>query len=173
MLAEKCKHIGKLSKLHGFEGEAVLIADDIFPKKFEKTEWVFIMIDGLPVPFSVLNIHLRSDSSAIIRLDEIASRLEMEQYIGSDVLIEFKGKKTDSTKQIEGSIDGYTVVDLIHGTIGIAKTVINYQQNFLLQVFSGKTEILIPVSDEIIVSIIDEEKKIEVNMPHGLMDLYV
>ena len=61
------RRIGHLSKLHGFEGEAVMVADSLFPKNIDKTEWVFLKIDGLPVPFFVSNIHVRSETVAIIK----------------------------------------------------------------------------------------------------------
>ena len=173
MFAENLRLIGKLSKLYGFDGEAILVADNSFPKKIEKTEWVFLVIDGLPVPFFVLRFSIRTDSSAIIKLEDISSVEKMEQLLGREIFIEETRKKNARKLKPENSIKGYIVTDKIKGDIGIANDVINYNDNYLLQVYKSETEILIPVSDEIIIEINDRNKTILVNTPEGLLDLYI
>jgi 16S rRNA processing protein RimM len=173
MSAENHRRIGKLIKLHGIHGEAVLIADTIFPKKFEKTEWLFLLIDGLPVPFFVSEITVRTESSAVIKLADVHSSEEMEEFIGYEVAIQESKKKRRSSKSLETikDIKGYVVIDSQHGEIGIAKTILNYQENYLLQLFKGTKEILIPVHEQTITDIDDNTKTIFVNTPEGLLDL--
>jgi 16S rRNA processing protein RimM len=173
MFAENLRLIGKLSKLHGFEGEAMLITDISFPKKIEKTEWVFLIIDGLPVPFFVLRFSIRNESLAIIKLEDITSVEKMEKYLGRDVFIEETRKKSTRKLKPDKSIEGYKVIDKTRGEIGIANDIINYNNNYLLQVFNNNTEILIPVNDEIIIEINDHNKTILVDSPEGLLDLYI
>ena len=171
MVADNCLSIGKLTKLHGYEGEAVLIATDELPKKFEKTEWLFFIIEGLPVPFFISNIKLRNNSTAIIKLADINSSEEMKELIGLDVLIETSRKSKKSKQNSPVNIENYIVFDSKHGKIGIAKTVLNFQENYLLQVFNDNREILIPVNDFNIGKIDDAKKTIYVDLPDGLLEL--
>jgi 16S rRNA processing protein RimM len=172
MLAENHRRIGKLTKLHGIHGEAVLIADTIFPKKFEKTEWLFLLIDGLPVPFFVSDIAVRTENFAVIKLADIHSSEEMEEFVGYEVMIQ-EQKKRKSSKSLESikNIKGYIVIDSKHGEIGIARTILNYQENYLLQLFEGTKEILIPVHEQTITDIDDNTKTIFVTTPEGLLEL--
>ena len=170
MAPENLRLLGKLSKLHAFEGEAILIAEWSFSKKDSKTEWVFIIIDGLPVPFFISSFRIRSDNSAIIKLNDVNGDKEMQPLIGLEVFVDDKKKKAINRK--DSDVDGYLVIDKNLGLIGQAKTVLNYKQNFLLQVFRDGNEILIPVNETIILGINDSEKTIETHLPEGFMEIY-
>jgi 16S rRNA processing protein RimM len=171
MVAENCRPIGKLTKLHGYEGEALFVANEDLPKKIEKTEWMFFVIEGLPVPFFVSNIKLRTETSAIVKLADVNNSEEVQKLIGLEVLIEIsnKGKKSKPFSRL--NVDGYIVTDFKFGKIGIAKTVLNFQENYLLQVFDNNREILIPVNEFNIGEINDSKKTIQVNIPDGLLEL--
>jgi 16S rRNA processing protein RimM len=174
MLVENLRPIGKLVRLQGFEGEAVLINEEVFFKKIDKTEWVFLIIEGLPVPFFVLSFQIRSESMAILKLEDVNSPRKMEAFLGFQVFVEETRKRIQARKiSSHLEVSGYSVIDSTHGKIGIAKAVINYSDNFLLQLFQGDVEILIPVNEEIIGEIDDTSKTIYVNTPQGLLDLYL
>ena len=172
MLSENYRSIGKFTKLHGYNGEVILCSEGIFQKKIEKTEWVFLYLDGLPVPFFVSSFYLRTDTTAIIKLEDIDSSDEMQKYVGLEVnIIDLAPTSRKKRKSNSLEVEGYKVLDKTYGEIGVAKTVINYSKNFLLQVFKGETEILIPVQEEIILDIDDKSKTIHVNIPEGLLDI--
>lgn len=171
----KCfRRIGHLSKLHGYEGEAVVVADSLFAKNIVKTEWVFLKIDGLPVPFFVSNIQVRSETVAILRLLDVFSSTDMQKFLGMDVFIE-ETRKQKFSKEISGSdtLKDYKIIDSQKGFIGVVEAVINYNENYVLQVNFNSKEILIPIGDEIIQRIDDKEKSISVTIPEGLLDLYL
>jgi 16S rRNA processing protein RimM len=174
MKGKNYRQIGHLSKLHGFEGEAILVADGFFAKNIEKTEWIFLKIDGLPVPFFVLKIYIRSESLAIIKLQDISSSSGMQRFLGMDVFVEDnrKQKFSKETKNSE-TLKGYQIIDLNKGFIGLVEEVVNYNENYILQVNFNNKEILIPIGDEIIQQINDKDKIINVTIPEGLLDLYL
>jgi 16S rRNA processing protein RimM len=172
MIAEPLRYIGKLSKLHGFDGEAFLIFDEAYSKKITKTEWVFLTIEGLPVPFFVSDIELRSTSTAIIKLLDINNSNDMKQYIGCEVSVVYSGKDKKNSKFEISGIKGYAVIDVTTGTIGIANELLNYNDNLVMQIFNGKQEILVPVAEEIILAIDEKKKIISVQLPEGLLELY-
>jgi len=51
MLASIGQHIGRIVKIHGIRGQVFLVSENKLTKILFKTGWVFLMIDGLPVPF--------------------------------------------------------------------------------------------------------------------------
>jgi 16S rRNA processing protein RimM len=174
MLLNGYRSLGKITKIHGYDGEVVLVTDGIFPKRIEKTEWVFFILEGLPVPFFVSTIRLIAETRALLKLDDFNNSNQVLKYIGLEVYIEEKTKhSSQKQKATPGDIKGYNVIDTNAGLIGIAKTVINYSDNYLLQVFKGTQEILIPVNDEIIQEINDSTKTIHITAPDGLLDLYI
>ena len=48
-----------------------------------------------------------------------------------------------------------------------------YPQQFIATVLYKKTEIMFPLNEDIIVEIDDEEETILVNLPEGLLDVYL
>lgn len=171
MNSENFRLLGKLVKLHGYEGEALLISENVFSKKDTKTEWVFILIDGLPVPFFISAFRSRSEDSAIIKIEDINSDTDMQPYVGMDLFIEERKSRRIQKQDGNNDVDGYVVIDKTLGTIGIAKTVLNFNKNFLLQVFKDKEEILIPVNENIIKDIDDKRRTISTELPEGFIDL--
>jgi 16S rRNA processing protein RimM len=174
MLANNGQHIGQIGKLHGVHGQLILVSEDKLQKSFTKTEWVFIKLDGLPVPFRILDINIRTDNSAIITLDGYNTPEASRELIGYDVFIlPDKNTKTKKAPKLASSIIGYRIIDQNKGFIGEAKEVIDYDGNVVLQAWHNNHEILIPVDESIIIEIEDKKKEIYTNIPEGLLDLYL
>jgi len=69
---------------------------------------------------------------------------------------------------------GFAVVDRAHGNVGQITTINDNTAQALMVVEhpSGK-ELLLPVTDEVIVLVDRTQKTIEVNAPEGLIELYL
>lgn len=166
--------LGKISKLHGFKGEAVVVTEKPLNKSIEKTEWVHLVIDGLPVPFFILNINLRSENSVIVKFDGINTSGRMEELIGIEVFTEEKNApRRRKNKDEIPTINGFKVTDTNAGYIGVAHELLDYSGNLLISVYNNTTEILIPVADETIIDINTRQKTITITAPDGLLDLYL
>ena len=70
-------------------------------------------------------------------------------------------------------IIGYEVEDQNKGTIGTVVGVVDLKSNPLLIVDFNEKEILIPLVEELIVHVDRDSKRIKVNTPEGLIDLYL
>ena len=174
MLANNGQHIGRITKVHGVHGEIVLVAENKLTKDVTKTEWVFLIIDGLPVPFRVLEASMRNENSAVLLLEGYATPEESQELLGTEAYLEHSKNKRE-TKPVEEveSIAGYVVIDRIRGKIGKASEIINYDGNYVMQVWQGDCEILIPVDESIILGVEDVKKEIYIQAPEGLLDLYL
>ena len=165
-------NIGFLSKLQGYKGEFLLVSDYPFHKNIKKWESVFLEIEGLLVPFFIQSLRITTDSTAIIAFERITSSDTAKEYLSCNVYKEKKLLGNQKSKFNAESLSGYALIDTKYGIVGTIDSILNYNQNLLFRILSKKTEILIPVTEEYILSIDNQKKVITMQVPDGLLDLF-
>ncbi len=65
------------------------------------------------------------------------------------------------------------VTDQNYGDLGPISAVLEYPNQAVLQVFVDQKEVLIPISNEIIINVDREANKMTVKAPEGLLDVYL
>jgi len=170
MIAEPVTFIGKCLRYHGFKGEVVIALEPSVRKYIQKAEWVFINIDNSPVPFFVESISA-TDQSAILKLKGIDKEKQLPEILKQDVFVA-SSLFPSKFKPQQNEFQGFTVFSQ-EKEIGTAHELVDYNGNLLLQVFNHEKEILIPVNDNTIVSVDKRKKKIVVEVPEGLLELYL
>src|SRR6218665_2498342 len=173
MNKSECYSLGYISKTVGHKGELLLILDVDDVKCYKKLESVFVEINNQLVPFFITHIELRGNG-AKVSFDGIDTTQRAEEltrsslYLPLSFLPPLKGKKF-----YYHEITGFTAIDKHHGNIGIVENVLDYPNQALFQIKKDKTEILVPVKEDFIVSI-DRDKRVqELNAPEGLIDIYL
>lgn len=164
--------IGRIGKPHGIKGEVQMqFSDDVFDRT--DADYVFLVIDGLPVPFFFEEYRFRSDDLAIVKFEGIDSSEQAREITGCDVLFPRSLSDSDSDELSWAEITGFTVIDnSTEKPIGVIKSVDDSTMNVLLSVENDKgEEILIPVSDELIEDINKDNKTITMDIPEGLLSL--
>jgi 16S rRNA processing protein RimM len=68
---------------------------------------------------------------------------------------------------------GYDVIDKHHGNIGEVIGVNDNASQALLEIDYKSTQVLLPVVDEIIKRVDRTEKQLHVQIPEGLLDIYI
>jgi 16S rRNA processing protein RimM len=68
---------------------------------------------------------------------------------------------------------GFELVDQKSGNIGIIQSINDSSAQPLFEVLQNTTEILIPMIDPFIVAIDRDNKKVIMNLPDGLVDMYL
>lgn len=164
--------VGVFTRTHGFQGELILRLEVREAEDIPEMEWVFVEIDGLPVPFFVRQIRDLQEDKMILLLDKITSESQAKELTGCRLFIpagKHAGKKFRDTGFTE--IKGYRVVDENLGELGIADEVIAVAGNPLLKVITGEKELLIPAHPDIILEISGKKKIIRIHAPEGLTEL--
>ncbi len=167
-----CILLGTITKLHGIHGQVILKLNDIDFDNILIMESVFLEIDGLPVPFFVLEYSEKTINHLIIEFEDIHNESKAKELIDAKVFIQsshvnkIHEQFTDLTHII-----GYTVIDKNTGRLGILKDIIDIHQNPLLCISCAEKEILIPASKEFILEIDTTKKTMWVESPEGLTDL--
>ncbi len=169
--------IGQISKTHGLKGEVVLnFTDDIFDRV--DCPYLLCNVEGILVPFFIEEYRFKSDSSALLKFEDIDSIEAALQIIESDVY--FEKKYIEETEQESISLSyfiGFTITNNNGNLIGKIINIDDNTDNLLFIIErkdtkDGKSEeILIPAHKEFITEINHKKKNIEMDLPDGLLDL--
>jgi 16S rRNA processing protein RimM len=162
--------IGVFTRTHGVQGALVLRLQGIEAEDLPEMEWVFVEIDGLPVPFFIEEIREMHQDRIILSFDTITSESRSRLLVGCRLFIKGETVSEDSSIFVGTEINGYSVADELTGEIGIATELIAINENPILRV-QGKKEFLIPFHPDIILEISKKRKSITVKLPEGLVDL--
>lgn len=166
-------YLGKVLKTFGSEGELYIYLDVDEPKDYESTESVFVAINGKPIPFFIESITLKQKKNAIVRFVDVDKEFA-EVMTGASIYLpvgnlpKLKGKKF-----YYHEIKGFTVSDKHKGIVGSVKEVLEYPGNPVMKTeYAGKS-ILLPVNEKFILKIDRKNKVIFMDIPEGLIDIYL
>ncbi|MCG3166911.1 MAG: Ribosome maturation factor RimM [Bacteroidia bacterium] len=133
---------------------------------------MFVDISPTPVPFFIEALLNQSNDLITVKLEYINSSEQAAQYCGLNVLTEHK-KTTRSNQFQPDDVIGFRVVDTEHGDIGTISGLLEMPQQVLFQIDNMGKEILIPANEQFIKKIDRKNKKMEIEAPEGLINLYL
>lgn len=171
---EDCVKIGEIGKTHNLQGALVVYTDNDLLEQY-MDEPVFILLEGAPVPFYIAEDGLteRNHSSYIVKFDFVDSKEQADRLVGCDLLMDKYLLEEENELPFELSdLIGYSVLDELTGETGVVEQVDNYSGNVVLTIKIFSKEILLPVSDEYVLDISHNEKKIHVNISEEIKELY-
>ena len=96
ILISKLSRIGFISRTHGYKGNLNCITDISKPEKLIKLDFMFIMINGLPVPFCIEELEVNG-TDFFVKLEEINSDVEGKKFLGKELFAE---KMKESKKNV-------------------------------------------------------------------------
>ena len=99
------QQVAQVLKSNGTDGELVMGFREIAPEDINLKEPVFIIFDGLPVPFFIESFTKRGNSKALVRLTDICSMEDVEEIAGKAVYVE-----KDSLPELSLEEDGYAAL---------------------------------------------------------------
>ncbi|MCK9422541.1 MAG: ribosome maturation factor RimM [Bacteroidales bacterium] len=166
-------YLGKVIKTFGNKGQLLVSLDVDDPQVYRRLESVFLDLHGERIPFFIDSMEPKQHRKAVIHFKDIDSIEDAEAFPGLEMYLPLnqlpllKGKKFYFHEII-----GFTVVDLRHGNIGKIENILEFPNQSLFQIRSGKKEILVPIVDEIIQRLDRKNKILEINAPDGLIEIY-
>lgn len=166
--------LGKITKPHGLDGRVNAWFDVDNPAIYDSIEMVFVEIDNNLIPYFIKSLKLLNNK-AIIDFQDIESSQSAELLLQKDLYLPatILPKKTGNSFYFH-EIPGFELIDELRGLIGKVKTVLDYPNQALFQVFTDdEKEVLIPINDDIIKKIDRKKKQIIVQAPEGLLDIYL
>ncbi len=163
--------IGILNKPHGIHGELQFsFDDDIFDRV--DADYIVCKLDGILVPFFIEEYRFRSDTTAIIKLEDVDTEQKARRLTNTEVYFPIKHAEGLEPASLGWSFfEGFRVEETHHGAIGTVTAVDNSTINTLFVIDNGGRELLVPAHEEFIRDIDTEHRVITMSLPEGLMTL--
>jgi len=174
MQKEDCFYLGKIVKKYSFKGELLVKLDTDDPSIYTKMESVFIDKNKNLIPFFIERSSLHKSTLLRVKFEDIDSEEDANKLLKSELYLplEFLPQLTGN-KFYYHEIVGFEAEDLSFGLIGIIKGVNDNTNQAILEIDRNGSEILIPLIDDFIKSVDREQKKIILEVPEGLIDIYL
>ena len=167
--------IAQVLKSNGTDGELVMGFREIAPEDINLQEPVFIVFDGLPVPFYIESFSKRGNTKALDRLTGICSMEDVEEITGKAVYIE-----EDQLPEMSLEDDGYAALvgwmlltpaedeeALIE--VGEITDFLDIPNNPCIDVETENGAVMIPLHEDLILSVDPEYQEIIMQIPAGLI----
>ena len=163
--------IAQVLKSNGNDGELILGFRDIYPEDIDLKEPVFIIFDGLPVPFFFEDFRLRGNSKAVARLTGISTPEDVAEVIGKAVYADWEEPDGLSLEQ-----DGFEALvgwRVFEGDreIGTVTSFIDIPENPCIEVRTQGGELMLPLHDDLVTEIDQHEKILRMTLPAGLLEI--
>ena len=168
-----CVKVGFIQKPHGIHGEVVIRFQEEFYETIEEYPTLFLEIDNLLVPYFISEDGLRfkSGESVITQLDWVDSDKKAKELSGLSVFVKENDIINADEELSPHELIGFQLYDEELGLIGEILDVNDFAGNLLLSVeYQGK-EALVPLNEDLIVRLDEENREIELRIPEGLFDL--
>jgi 16S rRNA processing protein RimM len=177
MNIDNCFYLGVTQKIIGHKGELSFKLDVDSPSSYEGIPSVLIQIqekDKTLVPFFIESATLQNNGNLRCKIEGIDDQAAAKSLVGKSLFLPLEVlPKLSGNKFYFHEVTGFAVFDQEKGELGIIDKVLEYPKSNLLSILKGDKEILIPITDETIVSVDRDNKLITTSAPEGLIDLYL
>jgi 16S rRNA processing protein RimM len=168
--------IGKTQKPHSIKGELKLNVEEKFVDDLFDQEAVFIQIKGQYVPYFIES--LREGNTIILKLEDIENRSAAEALAHKDLFLRrddlsLTDEEIESKGLLYGFLEGYMLIDEELGEIAVIEEVAEFPQQEMAYITYQDKVCLIPLNTNLIKEIQKEEKKVLVDLPEGLLDVFL
>lgn len=176
---------GKFLKPHGLQGELNAVTE--YPAEILEEGFPLIVdMDGIYVPFYVASFRPKNTFGSLIRIDGVDTAEDARKFVNKEFFL----RRTDVAAFLQMEVDeieteedftGYKLYDQNNDYVGRIEYVDYTTANILLHVKPDGAEddseiIYVPIDDSLILAeYIDEENPeenaLQVEIPHGVIDL--
>ena len=165
--------IGKIVAAHGINGSLILthvVGNSQWLKKGQVL--LLEMQKGSYIPYFVSQVKANNDKEYIINLEDVdkveyAKRLVTKQVYVDEVIL------SDYAKKSPLLWIGFNILDKKQGDIGAVIDVSQTGYQWLAKVIYHGAEVLVPLIDQMILKVDVKTKTIEMELPEGLLEVYL
>jgi 16S rRNA processing protein RimM len=174
MNKETCFEVGGIIRPHALLGELLVFLDVDNPADYLDIETIFVEKNGQLVPYFVEALHLQPNGRALLSLDGIDTIEAAKSLVGLSLFLpdSYLPALDDDEFYIHELI-GFELTDQHLGRIGTVENIYELPtQNALVLTYQGK-EVLVLMQSEWIVEFDKAKKTLLMNLPEGLLDVYL
>jgi 16S rRNA processing protein RimM len=163
--------LGRITKTSGYEGAVRVRLEKRFIDNIPEMESVFLEVEGRLVPFFISFSEYNGADILKLMFEGYESAEKVSEFTGCNVYLTLNNSETELSDDISYLI-GYKVIVRNEIVVGIIKELMSNSGQWLLKIDSPqKKEILIPLHEDFIVSIDQNKKIIEMDIPEGLSEI--
>lgn len=173
MKTEDCFEIGYIAKTKGLKGEVQISFSYHEPEKL-KLDALFIEHDGKMIPHFVESYKIPQPLMGYFLFEDIDHIDKAQKIVHKKLFLSNKLKpKKNKDEFTFKDLGGFTVTDVSKGLLGQITEVKEFPKQYIAAVIFKEKEVLFPLSDDLITYINIEDKTLTINLPDGLVDLYL
>lgn len=183
MRKEDCFYLGKIAKKFSFKGEVLAYLDTDEPALYENLESVFVDLGNNLVPFFLEQSALHKGELLRIKFEDVDSEEDAEALMGAALYLPLSMlPKLEGNQFYFHEVIGFAVQDKTLGHVGVIEAVNDSAAQAYFEVRNGEKDssgseqakqILIPMIDQFLVEVDRKGKKVVMDLPQGLVDLYL
>lgn len=173
MKKEEGFYIGYFTKTKGLKGELQLYFEF---DRYEDLDLdvIFVEINSKMVPFFVSEVKVYPNNTALFFLDDVDHIDKAQALVKKKAYMPAHKMPVRDEADFEFTdLKGFMVHDENEGELGEIIEVNEYPQQFVATINHKGKEILFPLNEDFILEIDDEEKVLYVELPEGLLDIYL
>ena len=156
---------------NGTDGELLIGFKGFAAEDIDTKEPVFIDCDGLPVPYFIEKLTPRGTNRALVRLTGVNTLDESEELCGRAVSVRAEDYPQFEEEESLEALIGWTVLDEKGLTVGKISGVEDIPGNPCIEVKTKKGQYLLPLNEELILSVNPESEVLQMKIPEGLITL--
>lgn len=173
MKIEDCFYIGYITKTKGLKGEVQVYFEYDEPANLP-LESVFAEINGKLVPFFISTYKLQNNQTGNFYFDDIDTIEKAQSLIRKKLFLPNALKPVrEDDEFVITDLKGFIVHDQTIGELGEIIEINEYPQQFVAVVSYKFKEIMFPLNDDLIVEVDEKKGILKVDLPEGLIDLYL
>jgi 16S rRNA processing protein RimM len=174
MTQDSCYLLGYIVRTHGTAGNVVIFLDVDYPEDYDEMDSVYVEIKGELVPYFISRFNLQKQNNAIVTFEDVDTIEKAQALVGSSLYLSLDELQELGDEEFYyHEIKGYTVIDQNKGSLGIVREVYALNgQDLIAMDFQG-VEVLIPTAADIVLKADKQDKKLFVNLPEGLLEVYL
>ncbi|MDP2161480.1 MAG: ribosome maturation factor RimM [Flavobacterium sp.] len=174
MRKEECFYLGKIAKKFSFKGEVLVYLDTDEPELYENMESVFVELNKNLVPFFIENSSLHKNDFLRVKFEDVENEADADAIMGCELYLPLSFlPKLEGNQFYYHEVIGFEIEDQRLGVFGKIVSVNDSTAQPLFEVLNGAVEMLIPMIDHFLVKIDRENKKVIMNLPEGLVEMYL
>ena len=165
---EKLVQIGQIKKPFGVKGDLRIRLEEAFEESFAQATVLFVKEKGNPVPYFIESV--TDNKSWLLKLEDIDSPEQAKALSNQEIFLRAADVQHVEAK-LDATLEGFFLEDVEIGKIGTILEIVEYPQQLIAIVGYNNKEVLIPLTEKLLVEIRPDEQVLLMELPEGLLDL--
>jgi 16S rRNA processing protein RimM len=169
-----CFYFGTIVRKFSFKGELLVKTDTDQPELIEQLEVVLIEKNNGLMPYFISSTHLHKSALLRLKLEDVDDEKAADALMKCDLYLPMSAlPKLKGNKFYYHEVIGFTVSDERFGPVGEITGVNDQTAQAIFEIDHHSNEVLIPINDDFIKRVDREKKIIFMDVPQGLIQLYL